>query len=268
LWLHLADPGELTPLPASDQEMRRFAEAGLFPLMAAASAAERTALAAVAGLQTFGGLFAMFLAFAYGARRGYANPRARGWSNALWASSVVGLAAANSIFPGLSVQNLDYLITSYGTQVLKAPMSPMAILIARGGAAAALAAFFLVLGHDLAYRLREALEDFGLVKREERGRRPTPRTGDAARSGQNRKPHRAEAEAKSGFGQQESPQSRSAPMSQEARARAVLGVGISASKREIERAYRIQIKRAHPDHGGSVERAAALNAARDVLLGH
>ena len=47
---------------------------------------------------------------------------------------------------------------------------------------------------------------------------------------------------------------------------AVLGVGPAASKREIERAYRTQMKRAHPDHGGSVERAAALNAARDLLL--
>jgi curved DNA-binding protein CbpA len=54
--------------------------------------------------------------------------------------------------------------------------------------------------------------------------------------------------------------------SEEARARSVLGVGANASKGDIERAYRGQMKRAHPDRGGSVERAAALNAARDVLL--
>jgi DnaJ-class molecular chaperone len=43
-------------------------------------------------------------------------------------------------------------------------------------------------------------------------------------------------------------------------------VGAKASRREIERAYKCQRKRAHPDHGGSVEWAAALNAARDALL--
>ncbi len=54
----------------------------------------------------------------------------------------------------------------------------------------------------------------------------------------------------------------------EARARATLGVRLGASKAEIERAYRTKMKRAHPDHGGSVARAAALNQARDLLLPH
>ncbi len=46
---------------------------------------------------------------------------------------------------------------------------------------------------------------------------------------------------------------------------ATLGVNWGAARTEIERAYRDKMKRAHPDQGGSVARATALNRARDLL---
>ena len=49
-------------------------------------------------------------------------------------------------------------------------------------------------------------------------------------------------------------------------ARSVLGVDERADRAEILAAYRRLIRRAHPDHGGSVGLAAQLNAARDRLL--
>lgn len=244
--------------------LRRYAEQGYFPLMAAANAADRRALATLAGLQTFGGLFAMLMSFAYGCRRGYANPRPRGWSNAFWASSVIALALATWIFPEASAQKLDHLLTSLAANGRSAQLSPVIVLLGRGGALAVFVAFFLVLGHDLGYRLREALEDFGLVEPHEEVRRASSST--AGQSTRSRRHSARGPETASDFGQREAP-SPSAPSSAEAKARHVLGVSSNASRREIERAYRAQMKRAHPDHGGSVERASALNAARDVLLG-
>lgn len=46
----------------------------------------------------------------------------------------------------------------------------------------------------------------------------------------------------------------------------VLGVTSSATKEEIERAYRERAKKAHPDAGGSNEEMAALTKARDEGL--
>ncbi|KAF2990068.1 hypothetical protein OGR47_11860 [Methylocystis sp. MJC1] len=267
LALHATAPGELAALPASDEDMRRYAEQGYFSLMAAASAAERRALAALAGFQSFGGLFAMLMSFAYGCRRGYANPRPRGWSNAFWALSVVGLGLTTWIFPGVSPQKLDYLLTSLAADGRSAQLSPLVFLLERGAALAALVAFFLVLGHDIGYRLREALEDFGLVEAREEPRGASSKTGQSQRSRRRSGARGPETETASGFGHRETSSSASAPTTAEAKARQVLGVGANASKREIERVYRAQMKRAHPDHGGSVERASALNAARDVLLG-
>ncbi|MGE3142230.1 MAG: DnaJ domain-containing protein [Hyphomonadaceae bacterium] len=58
---------------------------------------------------------------------------------------------------------------------------------------------------------------------------------------------------------------RSGPMSA-MEARTILGVGPGASSADIRAAYRAKMTRAHPDHGGSHEQAARLNAARDLLL--
>lgn len=53
----------------------------------------------------------------------------------------------------------------------------------------------------------------------------------------------------------------------EIEARQLLGVGLSASADEIIAAHRRLIAEAHPDRGaGSGDRAARLNAARDLLL--
>jgi DnaJ-domain-containing protein 1 len=51
-----------------------------------------------------------------------------------------------------------------------------------------------------------------------------------------------------------------------AEAHALLGVGPTATRDEIQAAYRRLMTRAHPDQGGSTGLAAQLNAARDRLL--
>ena len=50
------------------------------------------------------------------------------------------------------------------------------------------------------------------------------------------------------------------------RSRSMLGVAETASRDEIEAAYRRLMLRAHPDKGGSAGLAAQLNAARERLL--
>ncbi len=52
----------------------------------------------------------------------------------------------------------------------------------------------------------------------------------------------------------------------ETEARDVLGVEATASREEIEAAYRDLIVKNHPDHGGTDWIAAQLNQARDILL--
>ena len=54
--------------------------------------------------------------------------------------------------------------------------------------------------------------------------------------------------------------------SDEAQARAVLGVSRKASATEIADAHRRLIAQVHPDRGGSNERVHEANAARDLLL--
>jgi hypothetical protein len=50
-------------------------------------------------------------------------------------------------------------------------------------------------------------------------------------------------------------------------ARAMLGVGPTASAAEIRAAYTRLMRRAHPDQGGTTGLATQLNLARDRLLG-
>lgn len=275
--LDVTEAPELAPLAATDAQLRHYAEAGYYPLAAAASAAGRHALASGANLQTFGSLCVIFMSLAYGGWRGFSNPRARGWSNAFWIAAVMGLALAPHVFDGLTLQTLDYALTSAGLHgggphgfepAISDPIHPAALLIERGLFAALFAAFFLVLGHDLGYRAREALVDFGFIEEDEERERSRPRKPFSGKGFSRRFVEDAASGGGDGsaFGQRRAA-SRPAPLSEEGRARTVLGVSASAGRKEIERAYRAQIKRAHPDHGGSVERAAALNAARDLLLG-
>ena len=49
-------------------------------------------------------------------------------------------------------------------------------------------------------------------------------------------------------------------------ARAVLGVGSTATPQEIAQAHRRLIARVHPDRGGSEELASRVNVARDTLI--
>lgn len=49
-------------------------------------------------------------------------------------------------------------------------------------------------------------------------------------------------------------------------ARKILDVASDATREEINRAYKQQIKTVHPDHGGSDYLASRLNAARSLLL--
>ena len=51
-----------------------------------------------------------------------------------------------------------------------------------------------------------------------------------------------------------------------AQARALLGVGEGASRKEILDAHRRVMSRVHPDRGGSSEKVHEANAARDLLL--
>ena len=48
----------------------------------------------------------------------------------------------------------------------------------------------------------------------------------------------------------------------------VLGVAETASKQDIDRAYRIAARKRHPDGGGSDEAMKSLNEARDILTDH
>jgi hypothetical protein len=52
-----------------------------------------------------------------------------------------------------------------------------------------------------------------------------------------------------------------------ANARALLGVAAHDDEERIRARHRVLISENHPDRGGSEERAAELNKARDVLLG-
>ena len=273
-------PAELTPLHVSDAQMRQFADAGRFPLIAAAMAGGRKALGMFAGLQTFAAFALFAIAGAYFGWRGFASRRVRGWSYAVLITGVAFVCVGPSLFPNLTLHRLDYTITTsssradmsptamapldaiYGAQGLNRHMLPGVFLVERGLFGALVAGFVALCLHDAGYRLREAMEDFGLIDAEARlgaGSRSAPPAGPSGAAPR-------EEGSEQGFGQRAAPPPAGSAVGPLALARATLGVAASASRREIERAYRAQMKRAHPDHGGSVERAAALNAARDELM--
>lgn len=267
-------PGELAPLRISDRELRRFADMGHFPLIAAAMQTNRATLAFVASAQSFAAFALLFFAAVYFGWRGLISGRMRGWSNGVWILGLLAICVTPSIIPELTPQWIDYGIIAslddgaigaapgplgaiYGAHGLNRRMLP-AVFIMERGVIAALAAFVLAfVFHDLGYRLGEALEDFGFIAIDEERRRREQQA--RAASGRAR-----EEAARARFGRRSF--APALARSDEARARAVLGVALSATRGEIERAYRAQMKRAHPDLGGSDARAAALNVARDALL--
>jgi DnaJ-domain-containing protein 1 len=53
---------------------------------------------------------------------------------------------------------------------------------------------------------------------------------------------------------------------EEVRAYQTLGLSVGADRRAVKEAWKRLMKEAHPDQGGDVKRASALNAARDLLL--
>jgi hypothetical protein len=262
-----------------------------FPFYEAAVASGRDALAQAFVEQTRLSILGLCTIAIYFAWRGYANPRPRGWGHLFWVSAVCLVFFAPALLPKLSVQRADYAATAvlgaaHGFRrpastprpqhaaVLPLKLDPAAVLATRAGLAAVAAAFLSLACHDAAYRLREALIEFGLMEAESEGPDSSgaaEKAGEAinlrrARKKASKEPRPEEEENR--FGRRGRP--RRAPPQDDPRMRAfaMLGLPAGASRAEIEKAFRAKIKRAHPDHGGSVEQAAALNEARDLLLSH
>ncbi|ESQ74684.1 hypothetical protein [Asticcacaulis sp. AC402] len=62
------------------------------------------------------------------------------------------------------------------------------------------------------------------------------------------------------------PEAAAAYTPEEIKAYQTLGLAIGADRKTVIGAWKQLMKAAHPDQGGSTDRAKALNAARDVLL--
>jgi hypothetical protein len=218
----------------------------------------------------------------YFLRLGLRNRRLRGWSPFFWIAGVGLVFFAPTFAPGLTPARLDYLATFWiETEVARRGqghahiLPPESTLIARAVAAAVAGGFLALCAHDVAHRLREALWEFGFLVDEDEefsrtaGSRARARfTAEQRRSGESMGSSNAEDADARGFGHRDPAELDTMMSNPEALACATLGVRLGASKAEIERAYRTKMKRAHPDHGGSVARAAALNQARDLLLPH
>ena len=68
------------------------------------------------------------------------------------------------------------------------------------------------------------------------------------------------------FARPRGPATAAAYTAEEIRAYQTLGLSIGADKKAVREAWSRLMKTAHPDQGGDVARASALNAARDTLL--
>ena len=198
--------------------------------------------------------------------RGLESRRRRAWDDILWMGVVfvVVFIALRMVGQG-GWMRFDAFLSGLDFSG-KPPQATTQGLLTRGFVLAGLCAALAVAAHDCAYRAREALEDFGLID-------PRPHDGDepARLRPQTARPHahphagpRAQASARAA---PPPPPPPSAEAMREASACAVLGLRAGASKRDILKAHRTLMKRAHPDHGGSTEAATRLNAARDFLLG-
>jgi hypothetical protein len=275
-FLRVKAPAELAPMRVNSEQMWFWVRKGEYALAQAAADGRRFELQHAVELQTHIA-FAMILPLcAYFFWRGVNNARSRGWSQFFWIAGVCLVFFAPAVAPGLTPQRLDYLATFWietghahrGRSYLYV-LPPVACLAARAFAAAAAGGFLALCAHDVAHRLREALWEFGLISDDgrfshaERSSGYTPFKTGARKAGASG----GVADGESGrFGHRAPSDLAAAIANPRAQACATLGVRLGASRAEIERAYRTQMKRAHPDHGGSVARAAALNTARDLLL--
>ncbi len=284
-------PGALKPLWIERSRLWSFVDDGKYALEELAKQAGLDALARAASLQTHIAFTMMLALCAYFFWRGFANRRQRGWPHYFWIIGVIIVFFAPAYAPRLTPQRLDLLATIFiglknagAHHGARAELFPQVFLVWRAVCAAAAGCFLALCCHDAGYRLQEALLEFGVQAETSNSKagsrfafdrseaRPfagaadfEERAGgaDTRRSGG---PDFGAADSdRSGFGHRGQLRD---PDSPRARAYATLGVPIGASKAEIERAYREKMKRAHPDRGGAVELAAALNQARDELLPH
>lgn len=275
-------PAEFEPLRVNSEQMWQWVDEGENALARAAEHARRFELQRAVELQTQIATVMILALVFYFLWLGLRNRRLRGWSPFFWIAGV-GLAFfAPAFAPSLTPARLDYLTTFWlETEVARRGanhahiLPPDGSLAERAFAAAVAAGFLALCAHDVAHRLREALWEFGFLSDDDEEYSLTGRSRGRARfsAGLGRagastgSAEREDADARR-FGQRDPAELAAMMRDPEARACATLGVRLGASKAEIERAYRTKMKRAHPDHGGSVARAAALNQARDLLLPH
>jgi hypothetical protein len=269
--------GQLAPMWVDVLYLHRLATGQQFVLQAAAAALGRPVLATFAAAQTWLALGAIATLSVYFLLRGFSSRQVRGWSDWFWMAGVVLVFFAPTVAPDLTLERVDYLATFpvglEGRNVVETArriprfqnLFPDAVMTARAILATGAGWFAALCMHDIGYRLREALIDFGLVDDEKTDERRFESFGRGAAGASRRaESDSAKAESGQGFGHRDT--DRTSFDNPRARAYATLGVAIGASRDEIERAYRTRMKTAHPDHGGSVERAATLNQARDLLL--
>lgn len=282
-FLRVKAPAELAPMRVNSEQMWLWVRKGEYALAQAAADGRRFELQHAVELQTQIA-FAMILPLcAYFFWRGAKNARSCGWSQFFWIAGVALAFFAPALAPGLTPQRLDYLASFWvetedahsGRSYLRI-LPPVACLAARALAAAATGGFLALCAHDVAHRLREALWEFGLISDDGRFSHVAPSSDYTpfktapGRAGASGGVYGAESGVEDGetrrFGSRAPSDLAAAVANPRAQACATLGVRLGASRAEIERAYRTKMKRAHPDHGGSVARAAALNMARDLLL--
>lgn len=287
LYVLLSGRWELAALAVDPVRAAWALDLNKFPFHEEATSSGRTALAAAFMGQTRIAALGLCAIAIYFAWRGYANHRPRGWGPFFWVSTVCLLFFAPAALPKLSVQRADYAVSAVlgaahaserpsakprplQAAVLPLKLDPATVLAIRAALAALAAAFLSLACHDAAYRLREAFIEFGLTEAE--SERPEALGADQTAeekprrvSGKGSRRARPEAVEKD-TGRRTRARKALPPGDPRARASEVLGLPAGATRAEVEKAFRAKIKRAHPDHGGSAEQAAALNDARQLLL--
>lgn len=231
----------------------------LLPLVLSGPALLVAAPAAIGPAHLRFGLLWLIVTMAMFGAAGALSHRRRAWEDGLWMLVLLALAFATLKIAGEGGwARLDALLSglSFGGQSIEPTLQSLLVRTLSLTAAGALLA---VGAHDCAYRVREALEDFGILEPREEDA-PQPARPQAARPRQQSGPQAQQRQATP------PPPPNPADL-REASACAALGLRSGASEREILRAYKALMKKAHPDRGGSTEAAARLNAARDFLLG-